>query len=74
MPLASPRLRSLRRATGVKSGPFADRFGVSRSHYGNIEAGRMPASIELLHLFAAALDVEVEELLAEGPQADELAS
>jgi transcriptional regulator with XRE-family HTH domain len=43
---------------------LARRVRVSRSHLSNVEGGRLPASIELVHRIATELGVPVAELLA----------
>jgi transcriptional regulator with XRE-family HTH domain len=60
-----PRLRTLRRAAGIKTGLFASRVGISRRHLVNIEGSGSVCSIEVANLMANELGVETDELLAE---------
>lgn len=60
-----PRLRTLRRAAGIKSGVFANRVGISLRHLVNIEGSGSVCSIEVANLMANELGVETNELLAE---------
>jgi len=53
---------------------LARRVQVSRSHLSNVEGGRLPASIELLHRIATELSVPVAELLATDDEPDRAAS
>lgn len=64
MPYASPALRERRQAAGIKPGRFAKAVGVTPSHLCHVEAGRNKASLELLHLCATELSVDVGDLIA----------
>lgn len=70
MPLSSPNLRSLRIRSGVKPGAFAEMVGAARSHYSNMEHGRVVGSPELFGRCATVLTrllserVEVDDLMA----------
>lgn len=77
MPLSSPNLRRLRIRSGVKPGTFAEMVGAARSHYSNMEHGRVVGSPELFGRCATVLTrllserVEVDELMASTSEPDE---
>ena len=43
---------------GLKSKEFADKLGITKSKYSNIENGRVEPSIELLYKFQEVFDVD----------------
>lgn len=58
------RVRSLRAEHGLTQLRLAQRSGISRPSIANVEAGRQNVSLRQLCALAAALGVDVEELLA----------
>lgn len=63
-------VRDHRRKLGLKVGELARRVEISTQHLDNIEAGRRPASIELIHRLANELDAPLDSLLVE-PSTDD---
>jgi transcriptional regulator with XRE-family HTH domain len=67
--VAGTRIREARRKRGIRVGAFATRVGISTKHLDNVEAGRKPASIELLNRIATELGIErAEDLIVKTPQ------
>lgn len=60
-------IRAIRTAKGLSQGALASAAFISSPHLTNIEAGRRPASEELIPLLAAALGVEVDAISYELP-------
>jgi transcriptional regulator with XRE-family HTH domain len=60
---AGDLIRKRRQQRGLKVGELAALVRISKTHLGNVEAGRKPASIELLHRLATQFEVDVAELL-----------
>ena len=58
-----------RRELGLKKPAFAPEVGISYAHLDNIENGRMPPSIELVHRLANRFSCKAEDLLAD-PEAE----
>lgn len=56
-------IRDRRQRQGITIGEFAQRVFVSESHLGNIERGRMKASVETLARIALALGCSLDELI-----------
>ena len=57
------RVRELRSGRGLTQLALAERSGISRPSIANLEAGRQNVSLRRLCALAAALGVEVEDLL-----------
>lgn len=55
-------IRAIRRAKGLSQGQVAAAAFISSPHLNNVEAGRRPATPDLIPLLAAALDVEVDAI------------
>jgi len=66
------RIKKARKEKSLKIGKqytgqmLADDIGISRSYLGDIESGRIFPNIELLKKIAAALEIDISELLG-GP-------
>ena len=58
------RVRELRSDRGLTQLRLAERAGISRPSIANVEAGRQNVSLRQLCALAAALGVEVEDLVA----------
>lgn len=56
-------IRAARVATGISQGELGDRTGISRASISQIEIGRQHATLETLWSIAAALGVNVSQLL-----------
>lgn len=56
------RIRKVREHQGFSQEDFAEKAGVSRSHYGCIERGQFAISLPKLIDIAIALNIEVGEL------------
>lgn len=64
MPTVKPALRAARRAKGLKISHLAARIdGLKVQHLANCESGHAVMSIELAHLIARELDVEVGDIV-----------
>ncbi len=59
------RIRALRRHHGLLQQDMADKLGMSRAGYGNIELGRGSTSIRRLEEIAAILGTTAADLLRE---------
>ena len=59
------RLRQLRVARGLSQEGLAERAGVDRSHYAEIETGKHSPRVDWVYDVAAALEVHVSELFGE---------
>jgi transcriptional regulator with XRE-family HTH domain len=55
-------IRAIRLAKGISQGAAATSAFISSVHLNNIEAGRRPATPELIPLLAAALDCELDAI------------
>jgi transcriptional regulator with XRE-family HTH domain len=56
-------LRRLREKKGISQQRFAEKFEMDRAYISEIENGRRRSSLDLLDKIAAALGVQVHELL-----------
>jgi transcriptional regulator with XRE-family HTH domain len=56
-------IRRRRRVLDLTQGELADRLGISRGGLANIETGRQNVLLHQLYRFAAALDMNVHDLL-----------
>ncbi|MGA3004886.1 MAG: helix-turn-helix transcriptional regulator [Acetobacteraceae bacterium] len=56
-------IRRRRRVLDLTQGDLADRLGISRGGLANIETGRQNILVHQLYRFAAALDMNVHDLL-----------
>jgi len=59
----SARLLALRERAGLTRGGLADRAGLSRIHYTRLERGEREPMAKTVQQLAAALGVEVAELI-----------
>jgi len=57
------RLLALRERAGLTRGGLADRAGLSRIHYTRLERGERKPMAKTVQQLAAALGVEISELL-----------
>ncbi len=64
-------VRQLRMQNGWSQGQLAERSNLDRSYVGEIERGRVIASILTAEKLASALEVDVADLLARCRQLDE---
>lgn len=60
---AGEEIRRRRQRQGITISNFAKRVFVSESHLGNIERGRMKASVETLARIALALGCPLDDLI-----------
>jgi transcriptional regulator with XRE-family HTH domain len=59
-------IRQRRRERGLKVGELAASVEISTQHLDNIEAGRHPASIEVLYRIAARLGLNIDDVTRSG--------
>lgn len=62
------RIRTLARARGIPLSHVADRAGTSRTHLWDVLAGRKSPTLAWLVRIAAALEVDVAELVPRAPR------
>lgn len=65
------RVRSARTAQGLARRELSERSGVSQRYLAQLEAAEGNISVLLLHRVATALNVRIEDLLADDPPLDE---
>jgi transcriptional regulator with XRE-family HTH domain len=56
------RLRGLRESAGLTQAALAETMGCSQGWIVQVESGRRPASLETLHRWAVALDLDPHDL------------
>jgi transcriptional regulator with XRE-family HTH domain len=69
MPSLGDRIRARRVGLGLTLASVAERAGLSLQYVSNLERGRGNPTLEALTALAAALEVTLGDLLAEGEQA-----
>jgi transcriptional regulator with XRE-family HTH domain len=55
-------LRKARKEAGLSQEEFADKIGINRTYYGNLERGENGASIDKLQKISKVLNVPLSEL------------
>ena len=55
-------LRDTRRKADLSQEAFADKIGINRTYYGNLERGENSISIDRLQKISSALDIPLSEL------------
>ena len=61
-------LREARRETEQSQEAFADKCGINRTYYGNLERGENSISIDRLQKISKALDIPLSELFKQVEQ------
>ena len=55
-------LRETRKEAGLSQEAFADKIGINRTYYGNLERGENSISIDKLQKISRALNIPLSEL------------
>lgn len=57
------RIRELRAERGITQEELAEHSGVFRTYMSRVEAGKANPTLTMLHMFANALEITIQELL-----------
>lgn len=55
-------LREARKKAGLSQEEFADKIGINRTYYGNLERGENSASLDKLQKISTVLNIPLSEL------------